>query len=217
MCDVLTIGNTSMAAGRLDDDEKHNLSQTEVGENQGLMDNGGRSPIVISESGLYRLVLRSDKPQAKPFQKWVTGTVLPSIRKTGSYAAPSIAAGVSVAQVEAASAGLAAAFRWVAVLAVAARQRQTRHPRAQCSAGNFRGDYHETISPGQQFSGFLDSNGFSFSAHGFENPSHCCPIADQGSTEPEAKQAERATTLRGCVCTRHPPPMAANDTSQFVP
>ncbi len=40
---------------------------------------------VISESGLYKLVMRSDKPQAKPFQDWVTKEVLPSIRKTGAF------------------------------------------------------------------------------------------------------------------------------------
>ena len=52
VCAVLTIGNTAMASERLDDDEKSNLSLTEVGENQGLMDNGGRAPIIISEAGL---------------------------------------------------------------------------------------------------------------------------------------------------------------------
>jgi prophage antirepressor-like protein len=40
---------------------------------------------IISESGLYSLIMRSRKPVAKPFQKWVTKEVLPSIRKTGSY------------------------------------------------------------------------------------------------------------------------------------
>jgi prophage antirepressor-like protein len=40
---------------------------------------------IISESGLYKLIMRSDKPQAKAFQDWVTKEVLPSIRKTGSY------------------------------------------------------------------------------------------------------------------------------------
>jgi hypothetical protein len=42
--------------------------------------------IVINESGLYSLILRSDKPQAKKFKKWVTSEVLPSIRRTGGYA-----------------------------------------------------------------------------------------------------------------------------------
>lgn len=40
---------------------------------------------IISESGLYKLVMRSDKPQAKPFQDWVTKVVLPAIRKDGAY------------------------------------------------------------------------------------------------------------------------------------
>ncbi len=40
---------------------------------------------LISESGLYKLTMRSDKPQAKAFQDWVTKEVLPSIRKTGSF------------------------------------------------------------------------------------------------------------------------------------
>lgn len=41
--------------------------------------------LMVSESGLYTLIMRSDKPEAKRFQRWVTGEVLPSIRKTGSY------------------------------------------------------------------------------------------------------------------------------------
>ena len=44
-----------------------------------------RSKSVISESGLYKLIMRSDKPQAKAFQDWVTKEVLPSIRKTGAF------------------------------------------------------------------------------------------------------------------------------------
>ena len=40
---------------------------------------------LVTEAGLYTLVMRSDKPEAKAFQKWVTGTVLPAIRKDGGY------------------------------------------------------------------------------------------------------------------------------------
>ena len=40
---------------------------------------------LINEAGLYTLVIKSDKPEAKPFRRWVTSEVLPSIRKTGSY------------------------------------------------------------------------------------------------------------------------------------
>ncbi len=46
---------------------------------------GVQEMAIVSESGLYSLIIRSRKPIAKPFQKWVTREVLPSIRKTGSY------------------------------------------------------------------------------------------------------------------------------------
>jgi prophage antirepressor-like protein len=46
---------------------------------------GSRSQVIVSESGLYKLVMRSDKPVAKPFQDWVTRDVLPAIRKDGMY------------------------------------------------------------------------------------------------------------------------------------
>lgn len=47
---------------------------------------GGHPMVLVSESGLYKLILRSDKPEARVFQNWVTQEVLPSIRKTGKYA-----------------------------------------------------------------------------------------------------------------------------------
>lgn len=44
---------------------------------------------IVSEAGMYEVVIRSDKPEAAAFRRWITGTVLPSIRKTGSYGTPS--------------------------------------------------------------------------------------------------------------------------------
>lgn len=44
--------------------------------------------VCVNESGLYNIVLRSDKPEAKPFRKWVTSEVLPSIRENGAYITP---------------------------------------------------------------------------------------------------------------------------------
>lgn len=84
VCRVLEIGNPSMAASRLDDDEKHTLSNAEGGNFNGL---GviGAMPTIINESGMYNLVMTSRKPAAKRFKKWVTGTVLPTIRKDGAY------------------------------------------------------------------------------------------------------------------------------------
>lgn len=50
---------------------------------------GGKAPLIVSETGFYKLVMRSDKPEAIAFQRWVCEEVLPEIRKTGSYDAGS--------------------------------------------------------------------------------------------------------------------------------
>lgn len=53
---------------------------------RGLITGKGMAQVtLLSESGLYKFILRSDKPQARPFQDWVTREVLPSVRKTGGY------------------------------------------------------------------------------------------------------------------------------------
>ena len=69
--------NTANAVRPLSSDEKGTHRIVTLGGTQLLT--------VISESGLYRLVLRSDKPEAKVFQDWVTRELLPTIRKTGTY------------------------------------------------------------------------------------------------------------------------------------
>lgn len=84
VCRVLEIGNPSQAASRLDDDEKRTLT-TDEGDKINGLGTVGAMPTIISESGLYSLILTSRKEAAKRFKKWVTGTVLPSIRKHGAY------------------------------------------------------------------------------------------------------------------------------------
>jgi anti-repressor protein len=79
VCDILELSNITEALRPLDDDEKVNFRIPEVGQN------GGRAPIIISEPGLYKLIMRSRKPEAKEFQRWVTHEVLPTIRKHGAY------------------------------------------------------------------------------------------------------------------------------------
>jgi prophage antirepressor-like protein len=64
----------------LDDDEKDTHIMGSLG--------GEQQTTIINESGLYHALIKSRKPEAKPFRKWVTGEVLPTIRKTGSYTAP---------------------------------------------------------------------------------------------------------------------------------
>ena len=78
VCKVLEISHIKDTVNRLDKDE--------VGQNE-VIDSLGRKQTawIINESGLYSVILRSDKPQAKPFRKWVTSEILPSIRKHGAY------------------------------------------------------------------------------------------------------------------------------------
>jgi anti-repressor protein len=73
VCGVLGIGNPSMVD--FDRDEVRTLRITE----------GGPERRIINESGLYSMIMRSRKPEARAFRKWVTSEVLPQIRRTGSY------------------------------------------------------------------------------------------------------------------------------------
>lgn len=78
VCDILGI-DTNHLREALDDDEITNLRNSEV------WNQPGRAPLIISEPGLYKLIMRSRKPEAKELQRWVTHEVLPQIRKTGGY------------------------------------------------------------------------------------------------------------------------------------
>lgn len=81
VCKVLEISNSRNISSRLEQDEKGVTLVDTLG--------GAQQMTIINESGLYTVILRSDKPQAKPFRKWVTSEVLPSIRKHGSYSVQS--------------------------------------------------------------------------------------------------------------------------------
>lgn len=81
VCKVLGQKNPRAVAARLDEDEKNTVTLTD-----GIR--GNPRVNVVNESGLYAVILRSDKPEAKAFKRWVTHKVLPSIRQTGTYAAP---------------------------------------------------------------------------------------------------------------------------------
>lgn len=77
VCKALELSNSRIVADRLDEDERRKLDLPRQGETW-----------FVTESGLYAVILRSDKPNAKKFRKWITAEVLPSIRKTGSYNRP---------------------------------------------------------------------------------------------------------------------------------
>lgn len=80
VCDVLGLTNSRVAVSPLDEDEK--------GVSKVYTPSGEQEMCVINESGLYALVIRSNKPNARKFRKWITSEVLPAIRKTGRYAVP---------------------------------------------------------------------------------------------------------------------------------
>ena len=80
VAEILGYSETEKMTRRLDDDEKTTLPFRGTGSNYQT------NITIINESGLYNAVLGSNKPNAKRFRKWVTGEVLPSIRKTGKYA-----------------------------------------------------------------------------------------------------------------------------------
>ena len=77
VCDILDHSNHRKAVSALDEDEKG----VTIGDTPG----GPQETLTVNESGLYSLIFSSRKPEAKRFRKWVTSTVLPEIRKTGSY------------------------------------------------------------------------------------------------------------------------------------
>lgn len=79
VCDVLGIGQTGDALRTLEDDERGMATIHTPG--------GPQQMAIVSEAGLYSLILRSRKSEAKAFKRWVTHEVLPAIRKTGSYTA----------------------------------------------------------------------------------------------------------------------------------
>lgn len=77
VCEVLGITNSRDAVADLEQNELASVKATSGGQR--------REMNVVNESGLYALIFKSRKPEAKAFRKWVTSEVLPTIRKTGEY------------------------------------------------------------------------------------------------------------------------------------
>jgi len=78
VCGVLELSNARMIADRLDEDD---VSLAYVTDSMGRQ----QQTNIVNESGLYNVILRSDKPEAKKFKRWVTHEVLPQIRRHGAY------------------------------------------------------------------------------------------------------------------------------------
>jgi len=83
VCDALELSNTTEALRGLEEDEKAQLDTNIINPEV-----GGRGTYIVSEAGLYSLILRSRKPEAKEFKRWITHEVLPIIRRHGAYMTP---------------------------------------------------------------------------------------------------------------------------------
>lgn len=81
VCKCLEIANPSDAIGRLDEDEKALVSIEGLSRGNSLGN-------IVSEPGLYTLILGSRKPEARAFKRWITHEVIPSIRRHGAYLTP---------------------------------------------------------------------------------------------------------------------------------
>lgn len=90
VCDALGLSDTNKALSPLDEDEKLTRKLFVSGQNRNMW--------LVNESGLYNLIFRSNKPEAKAFRKWVTGEVLPALRTKGSYTTPSKPAATAIAK-----------------------------------------------------------------------------------------------------------------------
>lgn len=84
VCNILDIVNIGNVLAALDDDEKDSIHITDGNR-------GNPNKAIVSEAGLYSLILRSRKPEARAFKRWVTHEVLPSIRRRGGYLTPEAA------------------------------------------------------------------------------------------------------------------------------
>ena len=102
VCAVLGISKYRDVAARLDPDEREPVRVDTLG--------GTQEMVFINESGLYSVILRSDKPEAKPFRKWVTSDVLPTIRKTGGYGVDGTKAALAEAKLNNSRARVASAW-----------------------------------------------------------------------------------------------------------
>lgn len=83
VCRVLELEQVTNAMRKLDDDEKALISIKGISR-------GNDATNIVNEPGLYTLIIRSNKPQAREFRRWVTHDVLPAIRKTGAYMTPAV-------------------------------------------------------------------------------------------------------------------------------
>ena len=92
LCEILQLSNVTMAIEDFEDDERGSVKLNTSG--------GLQEMLAVSEAGLYHLIFKSQKPEAKEFRRWVTHEVLPAIRRQGYYSTPKGMAACKAAQRE---------------------------------------------------------------------------------------------------------------------
>ena len=126
VCRALGLERTDSVARRLDPDEKGTHLVSTPG--------GPQEMTIINESGLYMVIFRFDKPEAKAFKRWVTHEVLPSIRRTGRYELGGQTAPMALQGTGAAPLPLSAQSLWFTLLWL----EKTQGGRGEVSASNDR-------------------------------------------------------------------------------
>lgn len=91
VCDILALTNSRKALASIEQEDKKGVT---ISDTPG----GTQTMTAINESGLYHLIFKSRKPEAKEFKRWVTSEVLPSIRKTGSYSIKQLSPGEQIVE-----------------------------------------------------------------------------------------------------------------------
>ena len=84
VCKALDLQNPSQVKARLDEEDVQLIDLQALNPNEVIIGNSIAN--FVTESGLYDVLMRSESGKAKPFRRWVTKEVLPSIRKDGMYA-----------------------------------------------------------------------------------------------------------------------------------
>lgn len=102
VCQILTLGNVPQACARLDQDETELIAHAAAENSHKSIGQRQYKSLYVTESGLYSLIIGCEKPEAKPFKKWVTSEVLPALRKYGYYSAVETAREQTAAQLLAA-------------------------------------------------------------------------------------------------------------------
>lgn len=167
----------------------------------------GRAPLIISEAGLYMLVLKSRKPEARAFKRWVTHEVLPAIRRDGAYVASDGTEDDATLMARA----LIAAQRTIA-------SRDERIARQQACIGALepKAGYFDACMDGERWSSFTEAARMLRQYDGGMTRKRLFELAQADGIITRDKQASRVGIDRGYVRNYQPPAYFDQTTGEMV-